>query len=62
VAEIRNYTMNFASGRPAAPGLTCAARKLEICTMNFSSGVTPAARALAFTEVHGVRGVFGGGV
>jgi hypothetical protein len=29
-------------------------------TMNFSSGITPAARALAFTEVHGVRAVFGG--
>jgi hypothetical protein len=28
MAEIRNYTMNFGSGRPAAPGLTCAARKL----------------------------------
>jgi hypothetical protein len=26
VADIRNYTINFVSGRPAA--LTCAARKL----------------------------------
>jgi len=27
MAEIKNYTLNFGSGRPAAPGLTCAARK-----------------------------------
>jgi hypothetical protein len=27
MAEIRNYTLNFGSGRPAAPGLTCS-RKL----------------------------------
>jgi hypothetical protein len=37
LAEIRNYTMNFSSGRAALPRLT------------------PAARALAFTEVHGER-------
>jgi hypothetical protein len=23
MAEIRNYTMNFGSGRPAVPALTC---------------------------------------
>jgi hypothetical protein len=34
MAEIRNYTMNFASGRPAAPGLTCAARKLAFAEIN----------------------------
>jgi hypothetical protein len=28
MAEIRNYTMSFASGRPAAPGLTCALAQL----------------------------------
>ena len=27
MAEIRNYTLNFGSGRPAAPALTCAQRK-----------------------------------
>jgi hypothetical protein len=32
--EIRNYTMNFASGRPAAPALTCAARKLACAEMH----------------------------
>jgi hypothetical protein len=28
VAEIKDYTLNFVSGRRAARGLTCAARKL----------------------------------
>jgi hypothetical protein len=28
MAEIRNYTLNFGSGRPAVPALTCALRKL----------------------------------
>jgi hypothetical protein len=28
VADIKNYTLNFVSGRRAARGLTCAARKL----------------------------------
>jgi hypothetical protein len=34
MAEIRNYTMNFGSGRPAAPGLTCALRKLASTEMH----------------------------
>jgi hypothetical protein len=28
-------------------------------TMNFSSGITPAAQALASTEAHGIRAVLG---
>jgi hypothetical protein len=28
VADIKNYTLNFVSGRRAKRGLTCAARKL----------------------------------
>jgi hypothetical protein len=28
VADIKNYTLNFVSGRRAVRGLTCAARKL----------------------------------
>jgi hypothetical protein len=28
MAEIKNYTLNFVSGRRAARDLTCAARKL----------------------------------
>jgi hypothetical protein len=28
MAEIRNYTLNFGSGRPAAPALTCRPGKL----------------------------------
>jgi hypothetical protein len=28
MAEIKNYTLNFVSGRRAARGLTCAVRKL----------------------------------
>jgi hypothetical protein len=28
MAEIRNYTGRFSSGRPASPGLTCDGRKL----------------------------------
>jgi hypothetical protein len=34
MAEIRNYTMNFASGRPAAPGLTCAPAQLAYAEMH----------------------------
>jgi hypothetical protein len=34
MAEIRNYTMNFASGRAAAPRLTCAPRKLAYAEIN----------------------------
>jgi hypothetical protein len=37
VAEIRNYTMNFASGRLGWPGLTCAARKLACAEMHLHS-------------------------
>jgi len=32
MAEIRNYTLNFGSGRPAEPGLTCG-RKLAFAEM-----------------------------
>ena len=32
MAEIRNYTLNFGSGRPAVPGLTCE-RKLACAEM-----------------------------
>jgi hypothetical protein len=28
MAEIRNYTLNFGFGRPAAPALTCLSGKL----------------------------------
>jgi hypothetical protein len=37
VAEIRNYTMNFAFGRPAQPSLTCAARKFAYAEMHLHS-------------------------
>jgi hypothetical protein len=34
MAEIRNYTMNFSSGRAALPRLTSAARKLAFTEMH----------------------------
>ena len=40
MAEIRNYTMNFGSGRPAAPDLTCALRKLASTEMHRERGST----------------------
>jgi hypothetical protein len=42
MAEIRNYTLNFGSGRPAAPPLTCAERKLAAAEIELRA---PFARA-----------------
>ena len=34
MAEIRNYTMNFASGRPAGRALTCPGGRLACAEIN----------------------------
>jgi hypothetical protein len=38
MAEIRNYTMNFGSGRPAQPALTCPVGRLACAEMHLHRG------------------------
>jgi hypothetical protein len=43
MADIKNYTLNFVSGRRAERGLTCAARKLacnEIQLLDFCASLS----------------------
>jgi hypothetical protein len=51
MAEIRNYTLNFGSGRPAAPALTCA-RKLAFTEIELRPGALIAAASLTVAQ-HG---------
>ncbi len=42
MAEIKNYTLNFGSGRPASPALTFAARKSAFTEIQLAGWLRPA--------------------
>jgi hypothetical protein len=44
MADIKNYTLNFGSGRPAMPALTCAARRSACTEVQRTGALRPESR------------------
>jgi hypothetical protein len=53
MAEIKNYTLNFAGRRPRAAGLTCAARRLAAAEIELRSETDGSRRLRSSGVPHG---------
>src|SRR5262245_12216851 len=64
MAEIRNYTMNFGSGRPATPALTCPKGRLACAEIHLRydlASVVPSITRYAMAEIRNYTMNFGSG-